>query len=308
MVGYAPALVPGLLAAELDLVHLHGIWMYPSRAASRWAERTGRPYVISPHGMLDPWILGRGRLKKAVARLGYERRSWRRANCFHALTEAEADDIQAASGRGDSVVIPNAVPMAKGEAAREPILVYLGRIHPKKNLDGLIAGWRQARDVLQPIGARLRIAGWGEAEHVEQLRGQLAADGGEDIVFLGPAYGAEKVALIGSARFLALPSHSEGLPVAILEAWAAGTPTLMSQHCHLPEGYLRGAAIDCGTDPVAIAAALRRAFSQPKPAWRQMADAAVELVRERFTAEAVAKRWREAYGALIAQSDAGDRA
>jgi poly(glycerol-phosphate) alpha-glucosyltransferase len=302
MVGYAPALASALLAAELDLVHLHGIWMYPSQAASRWAARTKRPYVISPHGMLDPWILGRGKLKKAIARMGYERRSWRRASRFHVLTEAEAADVGAATARDDSIVIPNAVPLAAGAADRQPALVYLGRIHPKKNIAALVAGWRQARDVLRPIGATLRIAGWGEPEHVEALRQQLAADGGDDFAFLGPVYGAEKAALIGSARFVVLPSHSEGLPVAILEAWAAGTPTLMSQHCHLPEGYARGAAIDCGTDAAEIAAALRRAFTLPEARWREMADAASGLVRDRFAPEAVAQRWREAYGALIRPS------
>jgi poly(glycerol-phosphate) alpha-glucosyltransferase len=41
--------------------------MYPSRAGLQWARRTGKPYLISPHGMLDPWITGRGRAKKALA-------------------------------------------------------------------------------------------------------------------------------------------------------------------------------------------------------------------------------------------------
>lgn len=58
--GYAPGLARALDDTRLDLLHLHGIWQYPSLAASRWAERTGRPCLISPHGMLDPWITGRG--------------------------------------------------------------------------------------------------------------------------------------------------------------------------------------------------------------------------------------------------------
>ena len=297
-IGYAPGLLPALLSAGLDLVHLHGIWMYPSRAASTWAARTGKPYLISPHGMLDPWIVSRGKLKKAIAMAGYERRSWARAHCFHALTEAEAADIARATGRRDSIVIPNAVAPSSGDASRQPVVTYLGRIHPKKNLHGLLAGWRQSRDVLRPLGARLKIAGWGDATHVDMLKADIASEAATDIEFLGPVYGAQKAELIGSSRFVALPSFSEGLPMVILEAWAAGTPTLMSTHCHLPEGYMRGAGIDCGTDADTIARALQAALALPDREWRTMSEAATGLVEDRFVPHVVCDRWREALATL----------
>lgn len=299
MIGYSPGLVPAMLKADLDLVHLHGIWMYPSRAASDWARATRRPYMISPHGMLDPWIVGRGKLKKAVARAIYERRSWRLATRFHALTEAEAADICAISGRSEADVIPNAVAAATGAAERGPLLAYLGRIHPKKNIEGLVRAWREAGDVLGPIGARLRIAGWGDAEHVRSLESLIGERPGDGIEFLGPVYGEEKATLVGTARFLALPSHSEGLPVVILEAWAAGTPTLMTAHCHLPEGYAAGAAIDCGTDVAEIAAVLRRVFTQQDGEWGAMSAAATALARDCFSPDAVVRMWRDAYAAML---------
>jgi glycosyltransferase involved in cell wall biosynthesis len=301
MVGFAPAMLPAMLRADLDLVHLHGIWMYPSRAVARWAEMTGRPAIISPHGMLDPWILSRGRLKKAVARQLYERGSWRRAACFHALTEAEAADIRGVTGRSETIVIANAVAATSGgEAARPPVIAYLGRIHPKKNLDGLIRGWRQAADILRPIGATLRIAGWGEDEHVAALKAQVAEQPEDGIAFVGSVFGNEKATLLTGARFSTLPSHSEGLPMVILEAWAAGTPTLMSEHCHLPEGIAAGCALDCGTDDTTIAETLRRAFALPHAAWHGMSVAARALARDRFSPHAVARRWHDTYDALLA--------
>ncbi|MCB5425831.1 glycosyltransferase [Altererythrobacter sp. CC-YST694] len=305
-IAYAPALVQALLDARLDLLHLHGIWMYPSHAASSWAARTGKPYVISPHGMLDPWIVSRGKLKKSIAMLAYERASWRRASCFHALTIDEANDIRAITGRDDSEIIPNAVELAGGEEHRAPRALYLGRIHPKKNIGALIEGWRRARPVLQPLGARLEIAGWGAEEDVAQLREQIAADDLGDIAFLGPQFGPEKTALIGAARFLALPSHSEGLPMAIIEAWAQGTPTLMSRHCHLPEGYDAGAAMDCGTDPDEIAISLKEAFGQSQQEWQAMSQAASDLVRARFTPAVVAQRWGQTYSRLLGIAEPQD--
>jgi glycosyltransferase involved in cell wall biosynthesis len=297
MIGYAPGLKRALLDLDLDLLHLHGIWMYPSRAAGDWAAATGRPYVVSPHGMLDPWITARGVAKKAVARIAYERRSWRLAACLHALTGREAEDIRREAPGARTVVIPNAVATDTHAADTDArTILYLGRIHPKKNLDRLVEGWT----IADPRGqARLVIAGWGDDADVAALRSRLAALGRDDVAFVGPVFGDAKRALLTEARFLALPSHSEGLPVAILEAWAAGTPTLMSKHCNLPAGFDRGAAIDCGTSAEAIAATLTRALALDEPEWRAMSAAASALAADTFAPEVVARAWGDAYAGLL---------
>lgn len=299
--GYAPQLGRLLDAARLDLLHLHGIWMYPSAAAAGWAARSGKPYLISPHGMLDPWITSRGRWKKALARTGYERRSWRQASAFHALTERESADIAGETGRSGSIVIANPGPepdlAPKGE--RAPLLTYLGRIHPKKNIAALIAAWKQCEaSAALPSGARLTIAGWGEEAHVAELKHQLH-DAPDSISFDGPVFGPAKAQLLQSSRFLALPSLSEGLPMAILEAWAAGTPVLMSDNCNLPEGFANGAAIDCGTEPAAIAQAICDAFALDGDKWRGMSEAALALAAGPFSEAAIAARWEAAYASLM---------
>ncbi|MCA1661544.1 MAG: glycosyltransferase [Novosphingobium sp.] len=298
-VGYAPGQLGQLLDAGLDLLHLHGVWMHPSRVGAQWARATGRPYAISPHGMLDPWITARGRWKKALARRGYERSGWAAASAFHALTLSEARDIARETGRGDALVIANAGPAAAPAPSRirPPELLYLGRIHPKKNLAGLIGGWRQTR---RPVPARLRIAGWGADRDVEELRRLLAEVGDPTIEFVGPAFGEAKQRLLEAARFLILPSFSEGLPMVALEAWAAGTPALLSQGCNLPEGYAAGAALDCGTSPAEVAAALERAFAVSDAAWLKMAAAAHELAVGRFSAATISGQWEDAYAALLA--------
>lgn len=300
-IGFAPALPRQLLEVELDCLHLQGIWMYPSRAGAWWAQRTGRPYLISPRGMLDPWIVARGRLKKALARRGYERTSWAMARCLHALTGREAQDIARESGRSDSLVIPNAGPDIGPlpTAARRQEYLYLGRIHPKKNVMALIHAWTALVSAQRlPATARLTIAGWGEPDHVEPVQ-QAVADGPPSIHFTGPVFGIEKQRLLDSARFLILPTFSEGLPNAVLEAWAAGTPVLMSDACNLPEGFATGAARDCGTDVVSIAAALASAAALDDAAWLTMARAAHALAAGPFSASTIAARWGEAYAALM---------
>ena len=296
--GYAPSLLDELLRSEADILHLHGIWMYPSRAATQWARRTARPYLISPHGMLDPWITGRGRGKKALARLGYERASWRRADAFHALTHDEAADIRREAGERRVIVIPNAGPPALAEvsADRGPRVLYIGRIHSKKNIDALIEAWTAAQ---VPEGAELTIAGWGNPGDVTALEARLRR-GPASVRFVGPVHGAAKQALLESARFVVLPSHSEGLPMTILEAWAAGTPTIMTAACHLPEGFAAGAALECGTEPASVAGALGRALALDESDWQAMSEASLALARGPFSATEVRRQWVAAYRDLVA--------
>jgi poly(glycerol-phosphate) alpha-glucosyltransferase len=291
-IGWAPGMTAALVAAELDLLHLHGIWMYPSRAGERWATATDKPYIISPHGMLDPWITARGQGKKALARFGYERASWHRAAALHALTKMEAGDIASEARRTDSLVIPNAAPAAgpaRGAPSRD--LVYLGRIHPKKNLEALIAAWRG----LAPTDARLTIAGWGAAADVAALEATVAAAGDSSVRFVGAMHGAAKAKLLDEARALVLPSFSEGLPMVVLEAWAAGTPTIMTTDCNLSEGFEAGAAIACGHEPASIGAALAAVLAMSDDAWRERSTAALALAAGPFSAATVAARWIDAY-------------
>ncbi|WP_448658019.1 glycosyltransferase [Sphingomonas sp. CJ99] len=297
-IGFAPALIPALLAADLDALHLHGIWMYPSRAAARWSARTGGRPVISPHGMLDPWITARGRAKKALARLGYERESWRRAALFHALTPAEADDIRRETGRAQVEVVAN--PVAAAEVVVDkpdpPYVLALGRIHPKKNLIGLIDGWHASSAA--KAGWSLVIAGWGEPADMAAFEAHLAAKASSSIRFVGPAYGEDKARLLREARYLALPSFSEGLPLAIIEAWAAGTPTIHSAGCNLPQGFAEGASIETGTGAADIAAAIDAAVALDPARHRAMAQAAATLAARDYSLSAIGARWASIYASL----------
>ncbi len=299
-VGFAPGLLKTMQDADLDILHLHGIWMYPSAAAERWSASTRRPVVISPHGMLDPWILSRGRWKKAIARIGYERRSWKRAALFHALTETEAADIRKAEPKARVALIANGVtPPAIASSGPRTSFAFLSRIHPKKNVNALVEAWASLGDLPSTMGYTLDIAGFGEDAHVASLKSAIAAAASPTIRFVGPVFGADKAALLRDARFMVLPSLSEGLPMAILEAWAAGAPTIMSEDCNLPVGFAAGVAIRTGHSPQEIAEGLRRAMAIGDPEWSVMSDGARRLAVDQFSAEAIAAAWVSTYKSLI---------
>lgn len=300
---FAPGLARALDRARLDLLHLHGIWQYPSHAAGAWARRHGKPLVISPHGMLDPWIAQSRSWKKRIARVVWERRAWRNASAFHALTVAEQQDIVEETGSTRIAVIPNAAPPLSTQPSgpRPPHALYLGRIHRKKNIAALIEAWTRALPDL-PEGSMLTIAGWGDDAGIAALEADmLGAD--PSIEFVGTAFGSQKLALLELSRFCVLPSFSEGLPMVILEAWAAGTPTIMTEACQLPEGYTFGAALPCGTDVESLRRALVAGFALNAEGWLTMAHAAQGLASGPFGPEWIRENWEGYLEALLLAAD-----
>jgi poly(glycerol-phosphate) alpha-glucosyltransferase len=302
-IGYSPNLVAHLVDSNLDCLHLHGIWMYPSRAGLKWARKTSRPYIISPHGMLDPWITSRGRLKKAIARLVYERASWRSASVIHALTKIESQGIINEIYENKCYVIPNFIniPNKIDLTEDKDTYVYIGRIHKKKNLIELVNGWHHAS--LSFGGAfKLKIAGWGDDGDVNELISSIDKLSDSSIEFIGPIFGQEKDDLLCAARFVILPSLSEGLPMAIIEAWSFGIPTIMTDNCNLPQGYKSGASIRCGESALSISAALIDSFKLHEDTWQKMSCEARKLVEMQFSFGVVAAEWLKLYLNTIAGS------
>ena len=63
-----PSLGPAVRAAvaRADVVHVHALWEEIQHLASRAAFQAGVPYLVTPHGMLDPWSLSQSRWKKKL--------------------------------------------------------------------------------------------------------------------------------------------------------------------------------------------------------------------------------------------------
>jgi poly(glycerol-phosphate) alpha-glucosyltransferase len=263
--GYAPELARLLDAYDPDIAHAAGLWMYPSVVSMRRARRTRRPAVIAPHGMLDAWALANSAWKKRIAFALYERAHLESAACLHALCAAEADAIRAFGLKNPIAVIPNGVDLPDVSAPpppppwedRGPVLLFLGRLHPKKGLQPLVEAWAAARD----SEWRLAIAGWDQGGYGARIEALARERGARDsILMLGPLHGAEKAAAYRGASGFVLPSYSEGLPMTVLEAWSFGCPVLMTAACNLPEGFRTGAAIEISADPRVLAEQLRAFF------------------------------------------------
>lgn len=306
--GYSGQLDPALMAANLDILSSHGLWKYSSLASLRWHQRTGRPYIVHPHGMLESWALRNAEWKKRLAALFYENQHLRRAACLRALNEAEAQSIRAYGIRGPICVIPNGLDLpeltdsqpyeAQTFGDDRKVLLYLGRLHPKKNLTSLIRAWRQVCDAERSKSEswRLAIAGWDQGGHEAELKRIAAVP---SIAFLGPQFGADKHNWYQACDAFILPSLSEGSPMTVLEAWAHAKPVLMTAACNLPEAFSAGAALQIETTPEQIAAGLKQLLEMSDEDRRAMGNSGRALVSTKFSWPRIGQEMRAVYDWLL---------
>jgi glycosyltransferase involved in cell wall biosynthesis len=299
--GYSKQLLPAMRGADLDILSIHGLWKYCSVASLRWHRRMALPYIVHPHGMLESWALQNAKWKKRIAALLYENQHLRGAACLRALCEAEAQSIRAYGMRNPICVIPNGVDLpdlskvptlqAHAFAEGRKVLLYLGRLHPKKNVANLIRAWKQILNSHPSTRAYwvLAIAGWsqrGYEQKLKHLAGDLdtvATPERASIAFLGPRFGTDKNECYRACDAFIMPSLSEGLPMTVLEAWAHAKPVLMTPECNLPEGFGGEAALQIGTGPEEIAAGLKQVIEMSDDDRRAMGNRGRDLAATTFS-------------------------
>nr|WP_281380136.1 glycosyltransferase [Prosthecomicrobium pneumaticum] len=317
---FSPGLIRHLLAVQADLLHLHGLWTAPGLAVFLAARLRRLPHIVTPHGMLEPFILRRSRRAKALVGGLYQTALLRRASAVQVTTDVEGGQLADASGRRSRHVIPNAAPEPAERPGPVPdgwppevwlpevwlpdlaarrIYLFLGRLHEKKGCAELCDAWDAVcLDAGFARRAALVVCGWPDGPGDVPARVAALGLRHGNALFVGPRFGAEKAALLARAHFLVLPSKSEGMPMTVLEAWAAGTPVLMTEACRLPEGFAAGAALRIGEDAPAIAEGLRVADRLSTEERAAMAAAGRALVAARFSAAAVAASIAALYRAV----------
>lgn len=305
--GYAPDLLPAMQAADFDVLLTNGLWKYGSVVSRSWARRTGRPYIIHPHGMLDPWAVKNSRWKKRIAALLFENAHLRGASCLRALCESEAQSIRSFGLKNPICTIPNGIDLPDLGIDRQPpcaefeteqkILFYLGRLHPKKNLEALLHAWARvtkAEGRSQRSGEWvLAIAGWDQAGYANRLRKLIQElDLKGSVRLTGALFGEAKAAAYQCAKAFVLPSLSEGLPMTVLEAWAFAKPVLMTPECNLPEGFRAGAALSLNSDATSIAQGLRTLFEMSEGHLKAMGGRGRDLARKSFNWQTIGREMK----------------
>jgi glycosyltransferase involved in cell wall biosynthesis len=296
---------------NFDLVHIHGLYTYPTMTAARECQRRHVPYLIAPRGMLDPHaIVIKGRYKKRLYLRLIEQRNLERAALLH-FTTADEQQLAAQTGittRG--VVVPNALDLTEypsdaergAESARvsqvADRILFLSRIDPKKGLDLLIPAFAVVARA-RP-GARLVIAGPDNGGYWPKIEALVVKHGLQDkVVYRGMLVGADKIDAYKSAALFVLPSYSENFGNVVIEAMACERPVVISDRvnlCHEVVAAHAGLVVPC--DVAQLADAILTVLADPESG-RTMGQRGRKLVEAKFTWSFVAAQMLKVYEQVL---------
>jgi len=302
------ALVLAEAAAGADVIHSHGLWLYPGMVARRFAESRRIPRIVSVHGMLEPWAFRHRAWKKRLAWHLFERESLRRAACLHAASEKEAANFRALGLHNPIAVVPLGIHPAPYQSPPETprvrqlrkatggkrLLLYLSRLHAVKGPDLLLDAW--SRLAAQFPEWHLVLAGPDAEGYRAVLEAQTRQSGLEGrVTFSGPVYEADKYALLAAAELFVLPTHSENFGLVVAEALAAGVPVITTKGTPWEElqTHQCGWWVDQGVDT--LATTLEEAMSMPARTLRDMGLQGRGLAETKYAWPTLAARMLSVY-------------
>lgn len=304
------------VVAAADVVHLHTPWERANVQLAHLATRHGKPYVLTVHGMLDDWCMAQRGLKKRVYLSLAGRRLLDGAAAVHCTAEAERAQASKWFDASRAVVIPLIFDLGPfrtlpgpGPArasfgiaeSTEPVVLFLGRLHPKKGVEVLIDAI--AALVAEGVSVTALIAGTGEAEYEARLRERVRSRGMEverRVRFLGLVKGVEKVSLLELADVFVLPTSQENFGLVIPEALACRTPVVTTRGVDIWP-TIQGAGCAVVVDPVSprtIADAVKGLLADPSRL-RAMGEAGREWVFTALDSGRIMEQYEAMYGAAV---------
>jgi len=251
--GYSERFVPWLRkhAGEYDAVIVRGIWQYTSYGTWKALKGTDTPYFIFTHGMLDPWFKRTYPLKHLKKLLYWQLREQKvLRDAQKVLFTSKQERIMARKTfpfyRCDEevVVYGTAVPPQRTNARvgrffdefpvlkGKRLILFLGRIHPKKGCDLLIKAF--ARVARGDGELHLVMAGPDQIHWSGRLKKECARKNIKDrVTWTGMLSGDLKWGAFHSAEAFILPSHQENFGIAVAEALGCGLPVLISNKVNI---------------------------------------------------------------------------
>ena len=288
--------------ANFDVAHLHAAFSLMITISAKVCKEYGKPYVFRPLGTLSRYSLeaGSSRLKKLYYRF-LERKTLLNANAIQTTSPQESEDIRQLMGSGTDIsVIPIPMPSQNKRAAgRHSDIMrigYLGRIHPKKNLENLL---KSVFHFSKDNSIILYIAGEGQQKYKYDLK-KLATDLNIDthVDWLGFIEGAEKEEFFEDIDYFVSPSFHENFGVSVIEALSYGRPVLLSREIdaiHWVEKYQCG--LECGVEETDILIALNKALFIEEEAYTNMSRNGLRMVENEFSPEKIIQKLKQLYGA-----------
>jgi len=296
-------------ARDFDVAHVHACRNVPGLLAARRLTRAAVPYVMAPNGTA-PRIERRQFVKRLFDVVG-GRRTMHGASRFVAVSDAERRDLVDLSIDPALIrVVPNSIdldefdaPIARGVFRQRfhlgdaPLVLFLGKITPRKRLDVVVRAFAAAH----APAARLVIAGndMGSGAAARALVQALRLE--HRTVFTGLLTGRERLEALTDADVVVYPTQQEIFGLVPLEALLCGTPVIVGDDSGCAEIVRAtggGRLVPIG-DATALANDIDEIIAHAAP-WRDAADAAAGIARSMYGADAVCARLEQVYAEMVA--------
>ena len=292
--------------ADADLVHVHGLWNMTGSTAVTHALAAGRPYVLSPRGMLQPAAMKRNRAMKFAAYWALERAHLHAAAFLHATSPVEAHQlarygppvVSIANGVTPLVLSAGALERVRDRAmidADDEVVLFLGRLHPIKRLD-LLAEAFAAIHRARPR-ARLVIAGPDEGGYRRRIE-PLFAPVASVTRWLGAVDAETTAALFAASRTLVQCSDSESFGMSVAEALTAGLPVVVTNRSPWSQVGTLGFGYSVAHEPTAVANAVLQILEHPADSCA-MGMRGKTWARDSFGWDAIGRSMRDAYQQML---------
>lgn len=308
-----------------EIVHDNGLWLKLGHLIAKECEKRSIPRVVSPRGCLDPWALQYRNWKKRIALRLYQQKDLESVTCFHAASEVEAENIRAFGLKQPIAIIPNGVNLPDDEKWKEESIkekgdtkpisssqnqpisafqdfsvsafdkrtaLFVGRLHPIKNLPNLLRAWAKVK----PADWQLRIVGSDEVNQRAHLLSLASELGIRDSVSIeDPCYGEAKEALFREAELFFLVSKSENFGISAAEGMAAGLPVIASRSTPWSciEANQLGWWVEGEPDP--LAEAIADATAQSPDALHAIGQRGRAYAAKEFAWPAIAEKMKDTY-------------
>ena len=297
--------------SNYDLVHTHTLFCYPTLPAYYACQLHQIPYIMTPHGMLEPWALAYKSWKKTPYFELIEKPALQRASAIQMLASTEANNVEQLELKSPLVIIPNGIypedfqdlPSSEifyqqfPETRHKKLILFLGRIDPKKGLDLLAIAFEKIH--AQFPEAHLVLAGPDNIDFSPTVKGYFSeVNCLEAVTFTGMLTGSLKYAALAAADIYVAPSYSEGFSVSVLEGMASGLPCVISTGCNFPEAGMEKAALVVDIDTKQITDAILWCLINPEDV-KQIGDRARKLIFNNYTWEGIAKKMENIYYGIL---------
>lgn len=292
-----------------DVVHVNGCWLPMCSFTVFWAKAKGYPVVISPHGMLEPWVIAKNHwTKKLPALLLYQRKSLKMADALVATARSEKENILKLGLNGNVALVPCGIDTENIKLKETWTLtgniLYIGLLRPNKGAGVLLDAVSRLKRELH--GYKVVIAGPDVDGYLQQLREQCKQLELEDIVvFPGGVYGDRKWQLFHEADFFVLPTLNENFGIAIAESLLCGTPVITCKGA--PWSALETERCGWWTERTAqeVAKAMKQALDLSADELEAMGRRGNNYVRTNFSSDKVALEMKGLYETVAHKTKSG---